>query len=94
MRGKGWGRKHSTVDYVFKYDYLVLVAYHFIVIDEMRKRKYKVDSNWTLAGYRGKKLGMIPLTIDPYPEHNDRYLEECKKLLLNKNYEYYSKYFK
>jgi len=24
MRGKGWGKKHSTVDYVFSHDYQCL----------------------------------------------------------------------
>ena len=31
LRGRGWGRKHSTVNYVFEYGEEFLVAYHFII---------------------------------------------------------------
>lgn len=29
LRGKGWGKPHSTVNYVFKYNIEKLVKYHF-----------------------------------------------------------------
>ena len=57
LRGKGWGKKHSVVDYVFTYPAEYLVAYHFEVMDEMRKRGYKPDPIWYAASYRGAILG-------------------------------------
>ena len=57
LRGKGWGRKHSVVDYVFTHPTEWLVAYHFEVMDEMRKRGYKPDPIWYAASYRGAILG-------------------------------------
>lgn len=36
LRGKGWGKKHRTVDYVFKHSPEKLVAYHFMVMFEMK----------------------------------------------------------
>lgn len=43
LRGKGWGRKHATVDYVFTYRPDYLVVYHHLVMDEMERRGYKPD---------------------------------------------------
>ena len=57
LRGKGWGRKHVTVDYVFNYEHEYLVAYHFEIMDEMRKRGYKLDPIWYASNYRGGILG-------------------------------------
>ena len=57
LRGRGWGRKQSTVDYVFKYDKSHLVAYHFLVIREMKERKYNVAKEWEYVNYNGKVLG-------------------------------------
>lgn len=91
LRGNDWGRKHATVDYVFKHDPMHLVAYHLRVIVEMRNRGYKVCMDWTMPSYRGKHHDVWPiddidrevcfdryLEGDPiYPEHNDEYLKEC-----------------
>lgn len=57
LRGKGWGRKHSTVDYVFKHPYYWLWLYHSEVIFEMKRRGYKVDDKWLICCYRGCKSG-------------------------------------
>ena len=46
LRGKGWGRKHSVVDYVFTHEPDYLVAYHHLVMDEMERRGYKPDKIW------------------------------------------------
>jgi len=90
LRGKGWGKKHSTVDYVFKHDYSFLYLYHMQVMMEMEvSRKFKVNHKWLDCYYRGESA---PRSIQPnlhedvplpyiYPEHNDEYLEECKDLL-------------
>ncbi len=83
LRGKGWGKKHATVDYVFEYSPMKLYQYHMIVIEEMIKRGYKPDETWTMPLYRGKstvaydKLDSVPIKKTIYEEHNDIYLEEC-----------------
>lgn len=58
LRGRGWGRPHSTVNYVFTHDPSWLVAYHWLVTDEMKRRGYNPDNSWNAAGYRGTALGM------------------------------------
>jgi uncharacterized protein (TIGR02328 family) len=57
LRGKGWGKKHATVDYAFTHPMEWLVAYHYLVMDEMRRRGYKPDCSWNNPCYRGKELG-------------------------------------
>lgn len=56
LRGKGWNRKHSTVDYVFKYDLAHLYEYHATVMGEMLRRNYCMDLQWYNRTYRGQKL--------------------------------------
>ena len=56
LRGLGWGRKHSTINYVFSHPYSLLFDYHWIVMKEMKDRGYKVDSSWKIRNYRGKTL--------------------------------------
>ena len=58
LRGKGWRRKHATVDYVFTHEPDLLVAYHILVMEEMRHRGYYPDKNWYIADYRGKNLSL------------------------------------
>lgn len=100
MRGAGWGRKHSVVDYVFTHDPAYLVAYHGLIMAEMEKRGYHPDEIWYTWDYRGKNLGIqegwvnkdiktivsnkICLDKIIYPEHNDAYLQECLDNLKNK----------
>ena len=57
LRGKGWGKKHSVVDYVFTYDPALLVAYHYCVMEEMERRGYHPDRTWDSPDYRGSTLG-------------------------------------
>lgn len=90
LRGKGWGKKHSVVDYVFKHDIDMLVHYHMQVMHEMHNRGYKVDINWWHPQYRGKNVVCAvvpgyPLKATNYPEHNDEYLQECVNLIVKKN---------
>ena len=66
LRGKGWGRKHATVDYVFIYSPNKLVAYHLLVMREMNRRGYNPDRIWTFANYRGKTLGYDDNFADIY----------------------------
>lgn len=100
LRGKGWGRKHSVVNYVFTHEHERLVAYHYLVMDEMERRGYKPDKTWRDVNYRGKDLGIeknwckYSLVIDYrengeniYSEHNDVYLNECLENLRQKGIE-------
>ena len=96
LRGKGWGRKHATVDYVFKHDYIKLYYYHVLVMKEMRARGYKPDKIWDNPQYRGKILKYdlsdftkedIDLFTSPvYGEHDEQYLQECIDRLIEKGY--------
>lgn len=88
LRGKGWGRKHSTVDYVFRHSRDYLVSYHFLVMTEMEKRGYHVAKEWLDPAYRGR-LEEKDDTISfvnglTYPEHNDSYYQECVANLASK----------
>ena len=99
LRGRGWGRRHSVVNYVFEHDPALLVAYHFLVMDEMKRRHYNPDSTWYNPNWRGKELGETnwvqwPLVesllskneagIHIYKEHNTDYLQECLENLKSK----------
>lgn len=93
LRGNSWGKKHATVNYVFKHSPEHLVAFHHLVMNEMKNRGYKVDKVWYEPAYRGKKCEPWDYTDDDimrliyikiiddyspiYPEHNDDYLIEC-----------------
>ena len=103
LRGQGWGKKHSIVNYVFNYSYMLLYYYHKIVMYEMTCRGFHPNTNWYNVTYRGKKLGFVSTFDLPnwninneqfYLEHNDCYLNECKQLLLDKNFDYYKNIFK
>lgn len=101
LRGKGWGRKHSTVDYVFTHEPAYLVAYHYVVMDEMERRGYHPDLIWENQDYRGKALGLSYNWVDNftlliasskdiiYPEHDDKYLKECLENLKQKGIDLY-----
>ena len=57
LRGKGWGKKHATVNYVFQHSPARLITYHWLVMNEMEKRGYNVCSDWGNISYRGSRLG-------------------------------------
>lgn len=61
LRGKGWGKKHSVVDYVFKYDLGRLYQYHCTVMYTMSRRLMQPDMKWYLRTYRGKSLPQATL---------------------------------
>ena len=85
LRGRGWGKKHSVVDYVFQYAIEKLEDYHFLVMKEMERRGYTPNTLWWLRGYRGKSYTNQVKFIDfiendgskVYLEHNQEYLKEC-----------------
>lgn len=99
LRGRGWGRKHSVVNYVFTYTPEPLVAYHFKVMDEMKARGYHPDETWYNPDYRGTSLGTEEGWTEEYLiqvfynqdkifiEHNDEYLQECIENLKGKGIE-------
>lgn len=91
LRGLAWGRKHSTVDYVFNHSWEYLFNYHQQVIAEMKIRTYKPNPIWTDYYYRGKRCN--PLKPDwtvrtrkatRYPEHNKKYKIQCAQNLSRK----------
>ena len=94
LRGMGWGRKHSTVDYVFTHSVMRLVDYHQLVLREMGRRGYKPAIQWSCSEYRGKNTMPWPCVLPCehylsaesliYSEHDDAYLEECLLNLKNK----------
>lgn len=83
LRGNGWGKKHSTVDYAFNYSPYKLYQFHLLVMNEMISRGYKPDEKWFDPNYRGinckpyKNLDEVLPTSPIYPEHNEEYLKEC-----------------
>ena len=102
LRGKGWGKKHATVNYVFEHTFGWLVVYHFKVMDEMLRRGYHVDESWYSPYYRGKNCDMIGningiqwdsafsrlnKNVIVYPEHDTLYLGECLHNLYEKGVE-------
>ena len=56
LRGAGWGRPHSVVNYVFTYSPNRLVAYHHLIMDEMERRGYHPDPIWRNPKWRGTRL--------------------------------------
>ena len=99
LRGNGWGKPHSVVNYVFKYSRVKLVLYHIEVMNEMKRRGYNVDEAWYDFNYRGKVCepdsdvyvaeGMCDCEMDIvfrplYSEHNNTYFGECVRNLRDK----------
>ena len=94
LRGKAWGKKHATVDYVFKHPYSSLYLYHTLVMNEMDRRGFHVDPRWRKPAYRGLQIGYDTTSFTQlrqdlsctsiYPEHDLNYLLECLKNLRNK----------
>lgn len=95
LRGNGWRKNHSTVQYIFSYSPYRLFVYHKLVMKEMISRGYNVDYKWLDKNYRGKNakaydnLEEEGISNPIYPEHNQKYLEECVQNLRNKGIEIY-----
>ena len=102
LRGAGWGRRHSVVNYVFDHDPAFLVAYHYRVMNEMYNRGYHPDKTWFNPNWRGNTLGECENWANPdfvnliydqnalvYSEHNDEYLKECLDNLAGKGIKIY-----
>ena len=72
LRGKGWGKKHSVVDYVFKYDLGRLYEYHCNVMYAMSRRLMEPYGKWYLRTYRGKSLPTATLVETGSYVYHDR----------------------
>lgn len=79
LLGKGWGRKHSVVDYVFKYDRGKLAEYSRRVAEEMIRRGYRPNLSLITCHATG---GVYPTPV--YSEHDSKYLAECLSNLRGK----------
>jgi len=94
LRGNGWSKKHSVVDYVFTYTPYHLFAYHLLILKEMLRRGYKPDQLWFIPEYRGKssepynKLEVVEVNKPIYKEHDEAYLNECIENMRQKGFEY------
>lgn len=88
LRGKGWGKKHATVNYVFIHPYSWLFGYHLDVMVEMQNRGYCPAKEWWTMTYRGHQIGIDNGVVfeesQKYPEHNNKYLHECLDNLTQK----------
>lgn len=94
LRGNGWGKKNSVVNYVFNYSPLMLWNYHVLVMTEMKRRGYKPNQKWLEPGYRGKDCFGLEIYSNEcefhkcnYPEHDELYYNECLANLLKKGIE-------
>lgn len=100
LRGLGWGKPHSVVNYVFEHPLEWLWAYHMKVMREMSRRGYTPNQNWKSPFYRGSSsepknevlyfgeaLAKLSQDVLVYPEHNDQYLQECLDNLRGKGIE-------
>lgn len=95
LRGLGWNKRHSVVDYVFKHSINDLFAYHSIVMKEMEDRGYRVNEVWKDPRYRGNRIGIVDSSPQSslickdrrhvYAEHDKAYLDECLANLKRKN---------
>lgn len=84
LRGNGWNKNHSTINYIFRYSPYKLYQYHILVMTEMVRRGYNVkNKQWFNPLYRGKNcrpfinIQIVSKTIPIYKEHDDAYLKFC-----------------
>lgn len=91
LRGKGWGRKHSVVNYVFEHHVVLLTQYHALILHECSMRGFKIDEQWFDIHYRGKNCS--PFTDDEV--NITIYLKHLKSALESEESEldYYSTKF-
>jgi len=103
LRGNGWGKKHSTVNYVFEHHWYKLYIYHVLVMIEMGMRGYNVQEEWLDYRYRGAKCEpreelsqeekeQFFTDLHIYKEHDKDYLIECLDNLKEKGINLYEKF--
>jgi uncharacterized protein (TIGR02328 family) len=100
LLGNGWGRKHSTVDYIFKYEKTHLLAYTMLVVNEAIGRNYHcnmalivkqlaknhTDEEIQNIDYFGQQLANRVAKDKEvlYLEHDEKYLMDCLLNLVGK----------
>lgn len=100
--GNGWGKKHSTVDYIFSHNVNYLISFTLRVYREMVRRGYKPNEDLIFQALSkriispravcflvasGKIFEECIFTGYVYIEHNDDYLLECIENLKKKGIE-------
>ena len=94
LRGLGWGKKNSAVDYVFKdpRGEDALAVYHNAVLREMQDRGYNFDKQWYDFKYCGKRrplrdanvelcIAMLPLQVALAGHTEDIFLSDVQALV-------------
>ena len=92
LRGNGWGKKHSTIDYIFNHNPFKLYCYHLKVMAELKRRNpdINLDTKWVNPSYRGKncnqwgKEQLDTSDDERYPEHDSLYYQKCIENLQKK----------
>lgn len=90
LRGNGWGKSHTVVDYVFLNNPIMLYYYHLAVMEEMKARGYRPDERWLDPLYRGKSCKPHRFQLQDsfsskrYQEHGADYLRDCLNNLYKK----------
>ena len=60
LRGRGWGKPHATVNYVFEHSPYCLYAYHLLIMEEMQKRGLSAGSTLAGQGLPWQDLSTLP----------------------------------
>ena len=95
LLGNGWGRKHSTVNYVFLHSEDKLVAYSNLIADESERRGGKPNRNLIrlalLKRHSNEIVNLIFMGANwwykqdiIYLEHSEDYKIDCINNLYNK----------
>ena len=81
LLGNGWGKKHSTVDYVFKYDERKLISYTKLIMFEMLKRKYKPNKGLVFKALQKRMKFSKASTLVMASDNDDytRWIVKVKK---------------
>lgn len=93
LRGRGWGKAHATVNYVFQYSPYKLYQFHLLVLAEMQHWHYHPNAKWYDPYYQGQycspylQLNICSWTNPLYPEHDQDYLQICLINLKHKGIE-------
>lgn len=88
LRGVKWGLPSARVKHLWNHPFAMLSNYHKKILREMVGREWSPDTRWLIPGYRGRKRKMLPPEEccwdgdpRPFPEHNAKFLEKCKRVL-------------
>lgn len=98
LLGNGWGKKHKTINYVFEYSVIDLIAFTILVHRESKKRGYNYNLDLIIkqVNKRISDKEYIKILFDNailrldiksnniYHEHNDLYYKECLENLKRK----------